>query len=453
MTRSQNATWFTAWTPEQWHNEQMQDKDLKLLFNLKKQQQAKPQWDSISPCSLVVKALWSKWDQIEILNEILYRKHISAPRDMVNMQILVPKHMESQIFTTLHDDPAAGHLVIKRTISRVQQRFYWVNYRASIELWLQGCVPCQARKNPPKPARAAMKQFPAGHPNQRIGIDFLGPVRRTDSGNAYIIVISDYFTKWTETFAVADMRASTVADILVNQYISRFGLVREIISDQGKQFESELFRELCTRLVIDKKRCSPGHPQNNGLVERFNKTLLDMLAKYVDSNQRNWDKYLPLVMLAYRSSVHDSTGFSPALLTFGREIELPCDLLYGCGPQDCYDSQQVYVQNLIAEMDKIHHVCRDQMAKASNRQKRLYDHRQNLHTYPTGSPVWLRVYAKRKGLSPKLMNYWDGPYIILMALSDRNYKIQKGPRFPSKIVHHDRLKSFKGHFRDLRRNS
>ena len=88
-----------------------------------------------------------------------------------------------------------------------------------------------------------------------------------------------------------------------------------------------------------------------------------MLAKYIDSNQRNWDKYLQLVMLAYRSSVHDSTGFSPAFLTFGREIELPCDLLHGCGPQDSHDSQPTYLTKLITEMDKIHHVCRDKMEK------------------------------------------------------------------------------------------
>ena len=451
VTRSQNRTWLTSMTSDQWHEEQMQDRDLKLLYDLKKQQHEKPQWDSISPCSLIVKALWWKWDQLEIRDEVLYRKHLHSPGSITTMQILVPRHMESQILTTLHDDPAAGHLGIKRTLSRVQQRFYWVNYRTSIELWIQGCVPCQARKNPPKPARAAMKQFPAGHPNQRIGIDFLGPVRRTDSGNAYILVISDYFTKWTEAFAVADMCATTVADILVNQYITRFGIVREIISDQGKQFESELFRELCSRLGIDKKRCSPGHPQNNGLVERFNKTLLDMLAKYIDSNQRNWDKYLQLVMLAYRSSVHDSTGFSPAFLTFGREIELPCDLLYGCGPQDSHDSHPNYLTKLITEMDKIHHVCRDKMEKASHRQKRLYDHRINLHKYQIGSPVWLRVYARRKGLSPKLMNHWGGPYMILQALSDRNYKIQKGPKFPSKIIHHDRLKPFKGNFWDWRK--
>ena len=143
------------------------------------------------------------------------------------MQLLVPKQLESQILTTLHDDPTAGHLDLKRTMSRVQQRFYWVNYRNAVELWIKSCVPCQARKNPPKPARAAMKQFPAGHPNQRIGIDFLGQVRRCDSGNAYVLVIVDYFTKWKETFATADMSAETVADILVNQYMARLGIVRE----------------------------------------------------------------------------------------------------------------------------------------------------------------------------------------------------------------------------------
>ena len=213
----------------------------------------------------------------------------------------------------LHDDPAAGHLGLEKTISRVQQRFHWVNYRNLIELWIKSCVPCQARKNPPKPTRAAKKQFPAGHPNQRIGIDFLGLVRRSDSGNAYVLVIAYYFIKCTEAFATADMCMETVADILVNQYMARFGIVREKISD----------------------------------------------------------KYLQLVMLAYRSSVQESTGFSPACLTFGREIELPCDLLYGGGPSETCSGHVAYVQKLITEMDIIHHLSRDKMQQASNRQKRL----------------------------------------------------------------------------------
>ena len=112
VTRSQNRTWLTSMTSDQWHEEQMQDRDLKLLYDLKKQQHEKPQWDSISPCSLIVKALWSKWDQLEIRDEVLYRKHLYSPGSITTMQILVPRHMESQILTTLHDDPAAGHLGI-----------------------------------------------------------------------------------------------------------------------------------------------------------------------------------------------------------------------------------------------------------------------------------------------------------------------------------------------------
>lgn len=149
----------------------------------------------------------------------MYGKHF--PHKVVNVQILVPKHMESQVLSSLHDDPTAGHLGLKMTLSREQQRFYWINYRNSVDLWIQSCVLCQARKNSPKSARAAMKQFPASHPNQRIGIDFLVPVRRSDAGNAYILVISDYFTKWTEAIPIADMSATIVADIFVNQYMTK----------------------------------------------------------------------------------------------------------------------------------------------------------------------------------------------------------------------------------------
>ena len=106
-----------------------------------------------------------------------------------------------------------------------------------------------------------------------------------------------------------------------------------IHSNQGSQFESNLFQELCKVLGIEKTRTTPYHPQSDGLVERFNHTLGDMLSKLVDESQINWDELLPLVILAYHSSVHESTGESPATVLFGREVTLPIDLLLGASPE------------------------------------------------------------------------------------------------------------------------
>ena len=139
----------------------------------------------------------------------------------------------------------------------------------------------------------------------------MGPLPESYRGNKYILVISDYFTHWVEAFGMPDQEASTVADVLVQGFISRFGVPSQIHSDQGAQFESHLFKSLCELLGIEKTRTTPYHPQSDGLVERFNRTIEDMLSKVVDENHKNWDDCLPIVMMAYCSSIHESPGESP----------------------------------------------------------------------------------------------------------------------------------------------
>ena len=153
---------------------------------------------------------------------------------------------------------------------------------------------------------------------ERIAIDTLGELLLTGNGNKYILVISDYFTKWTEALPMPNMEACTVANLLVNEPLTWFGIPRKIHSDQGRQFESNLFQEICMLLDIDKTRTTPYHPQSDGMVERFNRTLVTMLSAYVDKNHKDWDEQLPYVMMAYRSTDLETTGMSPNKRMFGR---------------------------------------------------------------------------------------------------------------------------------------
>ncbi len=148
----------------------------------------------------------------------------------------------------------------------------------------------------------------------------------------YILVISDYFTKWTESYALVNHRAKTVAKTLVDEFICRYGTPMVIHSDQGRDFESKLFKEMCILLSIKKTRTTPYHPQSDGQVERFNRTLLNMLSKHVEDDQTDWDIHIPHVMMAYRSSQNESTKFSPALLMFGHELRLPIYVVVGDPP-------------------------------------------------------------------------------------------------------------------------
>ena len=197
-------------------------------------------------------------------------------------------------------------------------------------------------------------------------------------------------------------------------------------------------------MEIDKTRTTPLRPQSDGMVERFNRTLEAMLSKFVDGDQRNWDLYLPLLMMAYRSSVHESTGFSPNEMMLGREVLLPLDLVIGQA-EPTGNSTTEYAERLSEQMERIHQFARRHLKLSSDRQKRNYDHRPvNQHRYNRGDAVWLYSPQKKKGICPKLMRYFDGPYLVIKRMSDVLYRVQKGPKSKPRVVHHDRLKAYHG---------
>ena len=168
-------------------------------------------------------------------------------------------------------------------------------------------------------------------------MDIVGPFPKSDQGKKYVLIISDYFTRWTEAYPISNQEAVTIAETLVKEYICRYGVPQYLHTDQGRNFESKLMKEVCELLGIKKTRTSPYHPQSDGMVERFNRTLEAMLSKYVSDNQRDWDVHLPLVMMAYRSSVHEATTFTPYFMMLGRETCLPVDIMLGT-----HVNQQLY---------------------------------------------------------------------------------------------------------------
>ena len=250
----------------------------------------RPKWKAISHLSGHIKTYWAQWDRLVLHDGILYRKWWQTNSRDPTYQMVAPLALRELIMDQLHNKQ--GHLGVKRTIARLRRRFYWTGYKDDVVAWCQRCEVCQRRKSPVKRFKAPMQQYNVGVPFERIALDILGPLPESHQGNKYVLVISDYFTRWVEAFPMMNQEANTVADALVQGFISRFGVPGQIHSDQGAQFESNLFQSLCAILGIEKTRTTPYHPQSDGLVERFNKTLGDMLSKVVDTDHRNWDDVL-----------------------------------------------------------------------------------------------------------------------------------------------------------------
>ncbi|ROT84205.1 putative DNA replication complex GINS protein PSF2 [Penaeus vannamei] len=147
----------------------------------------------------------------------------------------------------------------------------------------------------------------------------------------------DYFTKWPEAYALPDHEAEAVAEAFVNNFITRFGVPRELHLDQGWEFESVVFQECCQLLGIKKTHTTALRPQSDGLVERFHRMLIHQVAKYCSSDQRDWDVKLLSLLMAYLSAQHEATTHTPAKLMFDRELRLPIDLATGQTPQEITD--------------------------------------------------------------------------------------------------------------------
>ncbi len=173
-----------------------------------------------------------------------------------------------------------------------------------------------------------MQTYMCGAPLDRIHLDVLGPLPESKNGNKYILVIIDQFTKWVEAYAIPHQGSELVARKLVMDFITTFGVPLELHTDQGSNFQSVLFREVCRLLNISRTRTTPYHPSSNGQVERFNRTLLQMVRCYLTEGQCHWDDHLPLLIAAYRSTPHPATGFSPNRLMLGREVHQAHDVLF-----------------------------------------------------------------------------------------------------------------------------
>lgn len=179
---------------------------------------------------------------------------------------------------------------------------------------------------------------------------------------------------------------------------------------------------LCRLLGINKTRTSPYQPQSDGMIERFNRTLLSMLSFYVDDNQQNWDVLLPYVMMAYRSSVHSSTDFTPYKVLFGQEMVLPVYIMMDVDGQERFATVNEYVTGVAESLATVVGAVKNHQARASEHQKLHFDFKAKFQYYSEGELVWLKNKARKKGVSPKLQKRFKGPYRVLERVSEVLYR-------------------------------
>jgi hypothetical protein len=254
-------------------------------------------------------------------------------------------------------------------------------------------------------------------PFDRLSMDFVGPLPATKNGNRYILVLVDYATRWPEAFATKDMKATTVASILVDEIMCRHGAPVEILSDQAQDFVAEVVKEVCAFMRAKKIQGAPYHPQTNGLCERFNGTLCEALYSYCRRNQATWDEMLPIALFGCRIAVQTSTGFSPASLLYGRELRLPLDV-------DLYMPKLQHTKSLKRNWQRGQIGVADQAAKNKKRHDTAIRHEP--HAYRVGDRVRLRIHVLQPGVSSKFSEKWSETCEVAQVLRNNIGVMQNG---------------------------
>jgi len=236
--------------------------------------------------------------------------------------------------------------------------------------------------------------------------------------------------------------ATTVARLLADEWCARWGIPIQLLSDQGREFESNLMKELTLALGIDKIRSSLYRPQGNAVVERLHRTMHSMIAKVISEHQRDWNIYVPSVMAAYRATRHDSTGYSPNYLILGQEVMAPLDLVCDAPPEGrrVWFSPDEFVEQRQHIAREAFAAARETLGKAAERAKHQYDLRVRPKIFTVGSWVWYHSPRRYVGRNVKWQRQYSGPFLVTQELGPVNVTIQKSPRAVAFVVHIDKLK-------------
>jgi transposase InsO family protein len=339
---------------------------------------------------------------------------------------------------------SGAHLGIDAVFEKARERYYWPQMYDDIRDYVETCDICQKRGSQKR--KEELIPLTIRDPFYRIGIDIKGPLPRTSKGNRYIIVAMDYFTKWPEAKAIADIKAGTVAKFIYEEIICRHGVPKEILSDRGTSFVNQVIDELCKNFQTKHRLTSPYRPQTNGMVERFNRTLGECIAKLASSEDKEWDNFVDAILFAYRTKKHKTTGFTPFYLIYGRQATLPIELKIP-GVEET-DSEQnplaARLYHLIEQLENDRQIVRDRVTQEQLRQKERHDQAGLSEKLKIGDKVLVEKSWLRTNFSAKLEDKWIGPYYIHNVLKDNVYKLRTlEGRLVKNLVHGNRLKLYK----------
>ncbi|KAL1278521.1 hypothetical protein QQF64_025194 [Cirrhinus molitorella] len=372
-------------------------------------------------------------DKLEVdVHGVLWRKTTHRK------QLVLPDKNKITVLRALHDQ--MGHQGTDRTISLIRDRFFWPYMQREIEQYVMSCM-CLKQKKPNRETRTLLVSITSTHPFELVSVDFLH-LDKCKGGYEYILVIVDHFTRFAQAYPTTSKSGKVVADKIFNDYALKFGFPMRIHHDQRGEFENQLFSQLSKYCNVAGSRTTPYHPQGNGQVERFKRTLLQMLKTLTDKDKTDWKNSLNKLIFAYNCTRTEVTGFSPFYLLYGRSPRLPVDTLFNLQGDVDRGSHQDYVEQWKRGMQEAYTIARENAHRAAQRNKRNYDGRVRSTVLSPGDRVLVRNLTPRGGPG-KLRNHWENSIHVVVKQVGKDVPIYElrpeNGKGRSRVIHRNLL--------------
>ena len=375
--------------------------------------------------------------RFDVVDGVLYYEN---PDVEGKWRIAVPTSWRETLIKEAHDGRFGGHFAERRIYGQLRKYYWWDKMRADVRKYCRACLVCASRTGQGQVLRPQLQPIPVGGPFHCVGVDVV-QFPLTYEGNQYAIVFIDYLTKWPEVFASPDQKAETIARLLVEQIVVRHGVPEQLLSDHGPNFLSTVVQEVCAFIGAKKINTSGYHPQTDGLVERFNGTIIAMLSKSIKKHGRDWDTHLPYLLFAYRVSIQESTGESPFFLLYGRDPRLPTETALSHPTTPYQVDISDYRTELIAQLSDAWETAHQNILIAQQRQKHQYDRNSKDVGLKVGDRVLVYMPGTRKGKAWKFARPYHGPYrVTALTATNAEVRLVDNPTADSIFVSLDRIK-------------
>ena len=373
-----------------------------------------------------LKILLSNIDDFIVVKGVLYKVYYQ-PRSLTrckaekcSLQLVVPQDLKGEVMRDLHCE---AHFSYQKTFYKAKEKYWWPGMFKDIKSFCESCIQCQEAKGNQK--RPPLIPIESGFPWQIVGVDITEPHRMTRSGNQYILMFVDLFTKYVVAKAIPDMKAETVAKVFYQEIVCRYGAPEMLLSDRGSQFTSAVMRFTRELFCVKGAFTAAWNPRCDGMTERSNQTIVKCLSFLVNTDHDDWDERLPSAIFAYNTSPSfRSTDYTPYYLLFGRHCKGPADLRLVI-PEQIPNNLQDYVTSLVNNLDEAAEMAKTNIRQHQIGMKEHFDKSAHKHTLQEGDKVFLYVHTTPKHLSRKLRHPWCGGFVIHKFLGPNTAKIRK----------------------------